>query len=80
MYGLMGVIICYMSYVCSNGSLVVASTLDFDLDKLETLVKKRGFVPSEGSIITTLQRVFTTMEDDVTIKFVRKEPEFREFS
>ena len=80
MFGIMGVIICYMSYVYSNGSLVVASTLDFDLDKLETLVKKRGFVPSEGSIITTLQRVFTTMEDDVTIKLVRKEPEFREFS
>ena len=63
----------------SSGSLVVQTTLSLDLDDLETMVKKRGFVPSKESIVTMIERVIAATGDDVTVEFVRKEPEFREF-
>lgn len=62
----------------SNGSLVIQSSLEFDLDKLEMFVKKGGSVPSEETIITTIERVLA-VDKHVTLNFVRKEPKFLSF-
>ena len=61
----------------SKGSLVILATLDFDLDQLEKLVKEGGSVPSEATISKTITRVLT-VDNDVTVQSVHKEPKSRE--
>ena len=63
--------------VHSNGSLVIQSSLDFDLDQLEKLVKEGGSVPGEKTITAAITRVLK-VDDDVTVQWVVKEPESRE--
>ncbi|KAK2188282.1 hypothetical protein NP493_137g04050 [Ridgeia piscesae] len=57
----------------SNGSLVIHATLDFDIDQLEKLVKRGGSVPTEATINKIIAGVLT-VDDDVTVQFVHKEP------
>jgi len=61
----------------SNGSLVIHATLDFDIDQLEKLVKRGGSVPTEATINKIIAGVLT-VDDDVTVQFVHKEPKSRE--
>ncbi|KAK2188285.1 hypothetical protein NP493_137g04039 [Ridgeia piscesae] len=68
---------CVVDAFGCNGSLVIQSSLDFDLDQLEKLVKEGGSVPGEKTITAAITRVLK-VDDDVTVQWVVKEPESRE--
>ena len=57
----------------SNGSLVVQSSVDFDVAQLAKLVTKR----SDDTAIRTLELLLPLISSGASVAYVRKEPTFR---